>query len=69
MGGISANIHAVAADVGFAAEARDDGLAPERAHDQQGARCDDRSRLQLDKTRVGEIVGVMHRANEGGYLP
>ena len=36
MRGISDEFHAVAADVSFAAEALDEGLAPERAHDHQG---------------------------------
>ena len=63
---ISASVDAVAADHGFASKARDEGLAPERAHDHQGVRCEDRSRLPPDETRVGEIVDVMHRANEGG---
>ena len=63
---ISASVDAVAADHGFASKARDEGLAPERAHDHQGVRCEDRSRLPPDEARVGKIVDVMHRANEGG---
>jgi hypothetical protein len=54
--GISESIDAVAAQLSFAAEARDEGLAPRRAHDHQGVRREDRSRLPLDEARVGEIV-------------
>src|SRR3984957_16773272 len=66
MRGISASVHAVAAEFSFAAEARDEGLPPEVAHDYQGIRRDNRPRLPRDKTRVRKIVEVMHRANEGG---
>ena len=66
MRGISARVHAVAADIGFTAEALDEVLAPERADDHQGVCREDRSRLPRDETWVGEIVDVMHRADEGG---
>jgi hypothetical protein len=54
--GISESIDAVAAQLSFAAEALDEVLAPECAHGHQGVRCEDRSRLPPDETRVGEIV-------------
>ncbi len=65
MRGIAAHVHAVAADDGLTAEALDEILAPERAHNHQGVRSEDRSPLPLDETRIGEIVDVMHRAHEG----
>src|ERR1700733_10107394 len=39
MRGIAACVHAIAADVGVTAEALDEVLAPQRAHDHQGVCC------------------------------
>jgi hypothetical protein len=57
LGAISACVHALAADFSLAAEARDEGLAPQRAHDHQGVRCEDRSRLR--RTRRGSAKSSM----------
>jgi hypothetical protein len=56
LGAISACVHAIAADFSFAPEALDYVFSPQRAYDHPGVRCEDRSRLPPDETRVGEIV-------------
>ncbi len=57
MWGIAACVHTVAAHFGFAAEALDEVSAPERAHDHQGVRCEDRS--GLPPTRRGSAKSSM----------
>ena len=56
LGAISTCVHVIAADFGFAPEALDYVFSRQRAHDHPGVRCEGRSRLPPDETRVGEIV-------------